>query len=105
MGMSESSLSPWRPLPVALHISLCSAASSGGGFVLHQGARSRTVLQTGALSCALVGHHLKPVVKVLELGVYGPHRADFPAEATSDAIVLADVNLHSIPVRFNLPAP
>src|SRR5207244_5148913 len=40
-------------------------------------------------------------------GTWGvcPHRADFPAEATSDAVVLADVNLHSIPVRFNLPAP
>src|SRR5712691_4105941 len=98
MGISESSLPPQRPLPVELHTLLCSAASSGGCFVLHQGTRSRTVLQTGALSCALVGHHFKPVVKVLELGVYGPHRADFPAEATSNAVVLADVNLHSIPV-------
>ena len=64
---------------------------------MHQGTRSRTVLQTGAISCALVGHHLKPVVKVLELGVYGPHRAYFPAEATSNAVVLNDENLHNIP--------
>src|SRR5215211_5379908 len=94
-----------RPLPMVLPILRFSAASSGGCFVLHQGAWRRTVLQTGALSCALVGYHLKPVVKVLELGVYCPHRADFPAETTSNTIVLADVNLHSIPVRFNLPAP
>src|SRR5262245_42089906 len=86
-------------------ILLGSATSIGGCLVLHQGARRRTVLQAGGLACALVGHHFKPVVKVLEFGMYGTHRADFPAEATRDAVVLVDVHLHSIPVRFNLPAP
>ena len=70
-----------------------------------QGVRRWTVLQAGAIASALVGYYLKPVVKVLKLGVYGPHRAYFSAEATRDAVVLADVHLHSIPVRFNLPAP
>jgi hypothetical protein len=71
-----------------------STASGRSPFVLDQGARRRTVLQAAAISGALVGQHLKPVVKVLELGVYGPHRAYFPTEAASDAIVLPDEYLH-----------